>query len=175
MLIWLCSRLLDLITLDFFTMGDAWEFEVWGTEYELSQTTKDVLVAKGFSSCRTMRKLDTASTKSLFDTKITPGQMLMLQEGVEVINPPQAPEESTDGVDTRRAPRENQDQDTDPQPGTSRDARMNKVSLHPPEMSFRDRIQQGGSVSADRALELLSGKPAVAQPWQPPTTEVRLT
>ena len=101
-------------------MGDAWEFNAWCAQYELSQSTKAALASKGFNSYRTLCKLDAATIKSFFGTKISPGQMLMLQEGVEFINPPQTPEVSTE--DTRRASRENQDQDTVPQPGTSRDA-----------------------------------------------------
>ena len=151
-------------------MGDAWEFDAWCTQYELSQTTKDVLVSKGFNSYRTMRKLDAATIKSLFGTKISPGQMLMLQEGVEFINPPQTPEVSTE--DTRRASRENQDQDTVPQPGTSRDAQNDQGQGQPPSSrdncSLRDGILQGGSVSADQALELLRSNPAVASLLNPP-------
>ena len=68
-------------------MDDAWEFDAWCTQYELCQTTKDVVVSKGFNTYRTMPKLDAATLKSLLGTKVNPGQMLMLQEGVEITYP----------------------------------------------------------------------------------------
>ena len=140
---------------------DVFEFNNWCEKYELTEATKDVLLGKGFNSYKTLAKLDADKIKAFFGNKLLPAQAMMLQEGVELLNPP---------AQSPSAPQQNpRNRDTSPRAGTSRD---NQDSTDSPQganpQDVATSLLQGKGLLADQVLELLRSNPAVASILTPP-------
>lgn len=66
-----------------------WEFKQWCEEYELTEETVKLLQSKGFTSYKTISKLDQEKVNQFFGKALgsMPAQLLMLEEAVNLINP----------------------------------------------------------------------------------------
>lgn len=62
------------------------EFVKWCEEYELEETTINLLVDKGYKSYKSLRTLTDDAISRIFKTLI-PGQLALLKEGVDLLKP----------------------------------------------------------------------------------------
>ena len=70
--------------------GNAFEFKKWCEEYELEQDTVTLLQEKGFKSYKSISRITSELLKKEFKG-LVPGQFLLLQAAVEMLQPPPAP------------------------------------------------------------------------------------
>lgn len=150
---------------------DQWEFDQWCAQHELDDDTKKALVTKGFNSYRSIGKLDAEKVKTYFGKLLIPGQLFMLQEGVEVINPP--PQDQASGSQrTPPDPEQPSGSQRDQEPSTA-PVNTTPAAPQPPAVQQDDlqtQLRNGATLSAEQVLELLRGTPAASALLSPPST-----
>ena len=67
-------------------MASNFEFQSWCQEWELEETTVDMLVTKGFKSYKSLSKIKTEMFKREFKGLI-PGQLVLLEEAIAILQP----------------------------------------------------------------------------------------
>ena len=66
------------------------ELENWIQEHELEESTVQLLLDKGFKSYKSIRHINEDILKKEFKT-LSPGQLILLREGVSILQPPTHP------------------------------------------------------------------------------------
>lgn len=128
-------------------MSDEFEFEAWSNTYELTKDTQALLQQKGFTSYKTLAKLDEAKVTQYFGTALQkiPGQLLMLQEAVQLFHLPAASSE----VPTAQ-----------PGPSHRRDDAGDDAPVE--EDNPVAKLKNGEALSAAEVAAILRTNPAVA-------------
>ena len=93
-------------------MAEQFEFNAWCTENELETETVDLLKAKGFKSYRSLVRLTNETIKKEIAKGVTPGQLALLEGGLEILHPPKEPtnqpsqrtDDATQAADNSRPP-----------------------------------------------------------------------
>lgn len=126
---------------------DAWEFENWCTENELTQDTITALTEAGFTSYKTLSLLDEAKVRQLFK-KLQPAQLLLLIEGVSLFKV----------AKTQTSTRRNNSQDE------------SEASEEMGRTDPKAILDAGGSLSPAQVLDILKENPTVASSFAPSRT-----
>ena len=76
-------------------MAGSFEFEALCQEFELDEGTVTLITGKGFKSYKSISRLSENLLKKEFAKDLSPGQLVLLQAGVEMLRPPPPAEKDT--------------------------------------------------------------------------------